>query len=553
MYGDSNSASLSTSSPAQHIQTTGMPYESPSFGQPFDVNESDHGHIQTAAWESLSMLDGFQSGAQMPNNQIQTELNAERHLVGSLTSSYPFAKGGLCKKTISIQIENSTQHLISYYTVEDVRSGRLRTPSSLPELASMAISPIFLTKTAFRFPPTITFGPDGVPRFAGEEGLELSQRKGDQDVSSGEGTSSGSEPRPNRSLDGRAHQDTTPGHSRRGSRGASNLALRSRALTSVNVPTRSITSSTSHPLIRGPPLPHQIGGSGNMPAFRRSSDDALRATSVSHIQIPNFSMQPSSSATNLGSYHNMSTNAITPARSPTSMPSTPFAPQVPMDPSMFVAFAQGVTSPAVSTSRQNHDDVRPHSASSTFTRPLSDQGPIFHSSAQENLRRAIATSGWEPMAPSTYHGSSNTLNSSNTALLNRHDAPFHQHYISEQALTQGFDFVARSNEASSAHPTPNIEQNWLHMPPPADNNHLLVHMDMQQRDTQAPNNPFPPQLHPYYDPSIHQSNLPQRTDEEPFAQFSALSQSAAQPVSPSADMYQQHRLLPSGLPGHPQQ
>ncbi|PWN32398.1 uncharacterized protein FA14DRAFT_116026, partial [Meira miltonrushii] len=98
----------------------------------------------------------------------QNDARTDRSLVGSLTTSYPFAKGGLCKKTISIQVENSTQHLISYYTVEDVRSGRLRTPSSLPEIASLAISPIFLTKTSFRFPPSIRYGLDGIPRFDGE-------------------------------------------------------------------------------------------------------------------------------------------------------------------------------------------------------------------------------------------------------------------------------------------------------------------------------------------------------------------------------------------------
>ncbi|KPV77953.1 uncharacterized protein RHOBADRAFT_10281, partial [Rhodotorula graminis WP1] len=48
----------------------------------------------------------------------------ERALVGSLTSSYRFRSDGLVKKTISLQ----GLHLIGYYRIDDVVSGRLRTP-----------------------------------------------------------------------------------------------------------------------------------------------------------------------------------------------------------------------------------------------------------------------------------------------------------------------------------------------------------------------------------------------------------------------------------------
>jgi hypothetical protein len=61
-----------------------------------------------------------------------------------------------------------SQHLISYYKIEDVEGGRLRSPSSLPELASLDISPEYLDKTHFRNPPKVEFGPDGVPRYRGE-------------------------------------------------------------------------------------------------------------------------------------------------------------------------------------------------------------------------------------------------------------------------------------------------------------------------------------------------------------------------------------------------
>ncbi|KAI7860521.1 Gti1/Pac2 family-domain-containing protein [Circinella umbellata] len=77
----------------------------------------------------------------------------ERALVGSLTTSYNFKKGGLIKKTMSIVVNGSPQHLISYYTKEDVLNNRLPTPSSIPELAQLEISPDLLLRQSFRIPP----------------------------------------------------------------------------------------------------------------------------------------------------------------------------------------------------------------------------------------------------------------------------------------------------------------------------------------------------------------------------------------------------------------
>lgn len=92
----------------------------------------------------------------------------ERSLVGSLTNSYKFKSGGMMKKTFSLTISGVSQHLISYYKIEDVEQGRLRTASSYPELASLDISPEFLEKTHFRNPPKVEIGVDGVPRYRGE-------------------------------------------------------------------------------------------------------------------------------------------------------------------------------------------------------------------------------------------------------------------------------------------------------------------------------------------------------------------------------------------------
>ncbi|KAB5591193.1 Global transcription regulator sge1 [Ceratobasidium theobromae] len=106
----------------------------------------------------------------------------ERALVGSLTNSYKFKPDGMMKKvrrssllaithisqTFSLSVNGSTQHLISYYKVADVEEGRLRTPSSLPELSVLDISPEYLDKTHFRCPPKVEYDPDGVPRYRGE-------------------------------------------------------------------------------------------------------------------------------------------------------------------------------------------------------------------------------------------------------------------------------------------------------------------------------------------------------------------------------------------------
>ncbi|KAG6890186.1 hypothetical protein C0995_010891 [Termitomyces sp. Mi166 len=92
----------------------------------------------------------------------------ERTLMGSLTNSYKFKTDGLMKKTFSLTIGGVAQHLISYYKIEDVQNGRLRSPSSLPELASLDISPEYLDKTHFRNPPKVEIGADGIPRYRGE-------------------------------------------------------------------------------------------------------------------------------------------------------------------------------------------------------------------------------------------------------------------------------------------------------------------------------------------------------------------------------------------------
>lgn len=86
---------------------------------------------------------------------MTNDRNRERRLVGSLSDSYRFRKDGLIKKTMSIIVNGVPQHLISYYLPNDIISSKLRTPSSVPELASLEISPDLLVKQNFRIPPMV--------------------------------------------------------------------------------------------------------------------------------------------------------------------------------------------------------------------------------------------------------------------------------------------------------------------------------------------------------------------------------------------------------------
>ncbi|KAF9039191.1 Gti1/Pac2 family-domain-containing protein, partial [Panaeolus papilionaceus] len=126
-----------------------------------DIDMSDVNEATRVEGHSLSR-------PRADSSAMGVDRHRERNLVGSLTNTYKFKPDGLMKKTFSLTINGVAQHLISYYKVEDVESGRLRSPSSLPELSSLDISPEYLDKTHFRNPPKVEIGVDGIPRYRGE-------------------------------------------------------------------------------------------------------------------------------------------------------------------------------------------------------------------------------------------------------------------------------------------------------------------------------------------------------------------------------------------------
>ncbi|KAJ3743933.1 Gti1/Pac2 family-domain-containing protein [Lentinula detonsa] len=79
-----------------------------------------------------------------------------------------FKPNGLIKKTITVTIEGSDLHLISYYTSEDIRNGRLKRPSSRPDIMGLYMPPHIFRLTNFRVPPKMETGPDGKHRLVPE-------------------------------------------------------------------------------------------------------------------------------------------------------------------------------------------------------------------------------------------------------------------------------------------------------------------------------------------------------------------------------------------------
>ncbi|MCJ1251992.1 hypothetical protein MMC30_009230 [Trapelia coarctata] len=74
----------------------------------------------------------------------------ERALIGSLVDSYGFKEGGLVKKTMSVQVHGIHHHLVSYYNIEDVLSGNLRTPKEDPHVNSIIPRGELMTRQNFR-------------------------------------------------------------------------------------------------------------------------------------------------------------------------------------------------------------------------------------------------------------------------------------------------------------------------------------------------------------------------------------------------------------------
>ncbi|KAG7444725.1 uncharacterized protein BT62DRAFT_829070, partial [Guyanagaster necrorhizus] len=99
----------------------------------------------------------------------QTSIGYKSCSPGGTTGDHgAFKPNGLIKKTITVTIDGSDLHLISYYTSEDIRSGKLKRPSTRSDIMSLYMPPHLFRLTNFRVPPKIEIGPDGKPRLVTE-------------------------------------------------------------------------------------------------------------------------------------------------------------------------------------------------------------------------------------------------------------------------------------------------------------------------------------------------------------------------------------------------
>ncbi|KII91801.1 hypothetical protein PLICRDRAFT_38641 [Plicaturopsis crispa FD-325 SS-3] len=78
-------------------------------------------------------------------------------------------KGGLMKKTITVDLVGSSMHVIFYYTAEDITAGRLQHISAYPEIMQLDVAPGLFDLTKFRAPPMLVAGSDGMTRFAPDD------------------------------------------------------------------------------------------------------------------------------------------------------------------------------------------------------------------------------------------------------------------------------------------------------------------------------------------------------------------------------------------------
>ncbi|KAF8207002.1 Gti1/Pac2 family-domain-containing protein [Mycena galopus ATCC 62051] len=85
------------------------------------------------------------------------------------TEQGTFKPNGLIKKTITVTIEGSDLHLISYYTSADQHSGKLKRPTSRPDIMGLPMDPRLFRTTNFRVPPKVEKGPDGTSRLVESE------------------------------------------------------------------------------------------------------------------------------------------------------------------------------------------------------------------------------------------------------------------------------------------------------------------------------------------------------------------------------------------------
>ncbi|KAF4965583.1 hypothetical protein FSARC_6629 [Fusarium sarcochroum] len=124
--------------------------------KPFPPGEKKRALKKTKKPQGIAKPEQHRASISLPvrlDSNEGTLINEEdRAYVGSLVDSYPFKPEGLVKKTISITYQGVPHHLVSYYSVEDAKSGNLVTPSMHPQLRAIIPRQELITGQSFRAP-----------------------------------------------------------------------------------------------------------------------------------------------------------------------------------------------------------------------------------------------------------------------------------------------------------------------------------------------------------------------------------------------------------------
>jgi hypothetical protein len=67
-------------------------------------------------------------------------------------------------QTITVTVDDTDLHLVSYYTQNDILSGRLDKPNSRPDIMGLDLPPEIFRLSNLRDPPKVKIGPDGRPQ-----------------------------------------------------------------------------------------------------------------------------------------------------------------------------------------------------------------------------------------------------------------------------------------------------------------------------------------------------------------------------------------------------
>ncbi|KAJ4313347.1 Gluconate transport-inducing protein required for gluconate-H+ symport, partial [Neodidymelliopsis sp. IMI 364377] len=120
------SAGPSLTKTGDHVNNSDDEYENPTFDGTLPGESDPAGKVYANFAQTLS-----------PDQQ--------RRFCGSLIDSYEFKDQGLMKKTISVKYQGTHHHVISYYSLEDVVSGKLKRPFQDPRLEHVQPRPELLT------------------------------------------------------------------------------------------------------------------------------------------------------------------------------------------------------------------------------------------------------------------------------------------------------------------------------------------------------------------------------------------------------------------------